>query len=142
MVADLFVDQSNAVNTGNDQALTSFFLNSFPTTCYGLYHATHNVDGYTYSCDKCLSMVNLPWVSSYTSPVALTSATLSAAEGETFAFVQANLVDGETIVITRTYTKSDVYDNSTPPVLQTPADSYTDTMTIRMYTNNAAAYCP
>jgi hypothetical protein len=106
--------------TADDWTANDLLLDSFPTTCYGFYDSTHNLDGYTYHCDLC---EYIPWIT-YTAPVGAGSHTKDMSElmVPTQAVV-ANYV-GIEYVITRTYSK----DLSSSTV---PADSFSDTITLR-----------
>jgi hypothetical protein len=108
-------------------ALAAYEINSFPITCQGLYDATHNLDGYTYHCDNC---ARIDWAT-YTAPVG--SASHTAAMSEKFDFLKAKMVVGETIVLTRTFTKKYVGASSL-------ADTFTSTVTLQVFA--ASTFCP
>jgi hypothetical protein len=126
IVLDIGVSHYRLVADGSSTAWSGgLLLDSFPTTCYGFYDSTHNLDGYTYHCDLC---EYIPWIT-YTAPVGDASHTKDMTEGMAVdASIAVNYV-GTEYVITRTYSKN--LSSST-----VPADSFSDTITLR-YTGAA-----
>jgi hypothetical protein len=93
------------------------------------YDSSNNNDGYTYTCDLCTV---IPWLT-YVAPDGNGSApTWNEAFNVAATITSANV--GEVWVITRTYKKA-LVDAAT-----SPADSFSDTITIRVF--GAANYCP